>query len=272
MMSWIIEHEMGVRLSFFFGVFSIMAFWEWIIPRRQLQFSKPIRWIGNIGIMVLNSLLIRGLFPILGTGLALIAQSKGWGLFNILELPLWIKMLLSLLLLDFIIYLQHVMFHTLPLLWRFHRMHHADLDLDVTSGTRFHPVEIIISMGIKFTAICLIGPPVVMVVVFEVILNAAAMFNHANVYLPQQLDRILRWFVVTPDMHRVHHSDLFNENNTNFGFNVPWWDRVFGTYCAQPSKGHLSMTIGLKKFRTSSDLYLHRLLIQPLFSSKKRFK
>jgi sterol desaturase/sphingolipid hydroxylase (fatty acid hydroxylase superfamily) len=245
----ILNHEPSIRLGFFFGVFALVAVWEFISPRRRLTVSKKTRWLSNLGIVVLNTLLLRLLFPVAAVGVALFAQTNGWGLFNTIELAHWFAVLVSVVILDFMIWLQHVMVHALPLLWRLHRVHHADLDYDVTTGARFHPIEIILSMLIKFAVILLLGPPIVAVVIFEVLLNATAMFNHGNIRLPIEVDRILRWLVVTPDMHRVHHSVEDDETNSNFGFNLPWWDRIFGTYRDQPREGHQGMTIGIRKYR-----------------------
>ena len=192
------------------------------------------------------------------------AEAGGWGLFNALDLPLWLAALLSILLLDLVIYFQHVLFHAVPGLWRLHRMHHADLEFDVTTGLRFHPVEIVLSMVIKLAAVAALGAPAVAVLLFEVVLNATALFNHANIRLPAGVDRVLRWVIVTPDMHRVHHSVIPVETNSNFGFNLPWWDRLLGTYRAQPQAGHAGMTIGIEQFRTRRDLWLDRMLVQPL--------
>jgi sterol desaturase/sphingolipid hydroxylase (fatty acid hydroxylase superfamily) len=218
----------------------------------------------NLALVVLNTVLLRVLFPTAAVGMALFAAEQGWGLFNYLETPYAVAVLLSVVLLDFIIYLQHVMVHAVPVLWRLHRVHHADLDFDVTTGARFHPLEIILSLGIKFAAIAVVGPPVLAVVLFEVLLNATAMFNHSNVRIPLGLDRILRWFVVTPDMHRVHHSVEDDEANSNFGFNLPWWDRLFGTYRPQPRAGHEAMTIGIHSYRKEKQVaWLPGLLALP---------
>jgi sterol desaturase/sphingolipid hydroxylase (fatty acid hydroxylase superfamily) len=200
----------------------------------------------------------------LAVGLAVMAEERGWGLFNNIDIPVWAAVVVSMLLLDLAIYLQHVMFHAVPGLWRLHRMHHADLDFDATTGLRFHPIEILISMGIKLAVVAALGPPAVAVLLFEVILNGTALFNHANVDLPRPVDRVLRLFVVTPDMHRVHHSIDPRETNSNYGFNLPWWDRLLGTYIALPAKGHVQMEIGIEQFRTRRDLWLDRMLIQPL--------
>lgn len=246
---WILNNELPVRLSFFFGIFAVMAVWEILSPRRTLTVSKGPRWVNNLGLVFLNSVVLRLLFPAAAVGVAILAQQQGWGLLNYYELPFMVSVVIAVVAMDFVIYLQHVMVHALPVLWRLHRVHHADLDFDVTTGARFHTLEIILSMLIKFATITVLGPPVVAVVIFEVLLNATAMFNHGNVYIPEKIDRILRLFVVTPDMHRVHHSVHAPLTNSNFGFNLPWWDRLFGTYVAQPPEGHVEMEIGLVDLR-----------------------
>jgi len=243
------KYEIAIRLGCFFGIFGLMAIWEWVAPKRQLSVSKAIRWANNLGIVFLNSFVVRLVFPAAGVGMAVFAEAGRWGLLHHYEVPFWAAVVASVVLLDFVIYLQHVMVHAIPVLWRLHRVHHADLDFDVTTGARFHPIEIILSMLIKFAIILLLGPPVLAVVIFEVLLNATSMFNHGNVALPQGLDRVLRWLVVTPDMHRVHHSVEDDETNSNFGFNLPWWDRLLGTYRDQPRAGHERMTIGIRTYR-----------------------
>jgi sterol desaturase/sphingolipid hydroxylase (fatty acid hydroxylase superfamily) len=247
--SFITQYEPIIRMSAFFCIFAIMALWEILAPRRQLTTSKRVRWGSNIGLVFLNTFLLRMAFPAAAVGVALLSQERTWGLFNVVDVPFWLAILASVIIMDFVIWLQHVMVHAIPLLWRLHRMHHADLDFDVTTGSRFHPIEIFLSMGIKFATIVLLGPPVVAVVIFEVLLNATAMFNHANVRLPLAVDRVLRAFIVTPDMHRVHHSIEEDETNSNFGFNLSIWDRLFGTYKAQPRGGHEGMTIGIRTMR-----------------------
>ncbi len=248
---FILSNEMPIRLGFFLGVFGVMALWEVISPRRQLQTSKAVRWANNLGLVFFNSFVLRLVFPAAAVGMAVFASEQGWGLFNYIEAPFWLAVLASVVILDFFIWLQHVMVHAVPVLWRLHRVHHADLDFDVTTGARFHTLEILLSMLIKFAVIMLLGPPVLAVVVFEVLLNATAMFNHGNVSLPGSLDRVLRWFVVTPDMHRVHHSVEDDEANSNFGFSLPWWDRLFGTYRNQPRAGHEGMIIGIHTYRAT---------------------
>jgi len=264
MTDYILSHEPGIRLSFFFGILVLMAIWEILAPRRALTVSKTVRWANNLGIVFLNSALVRLIFPAAAVGVAVLAQARGWGLFNYFEAPYWLAVLVSVAFLDFAIYLQHVMFHAVPALWRLHRMHHADLDFDVTTGARFHPIEIILSMLIKFAVIVVLGPPAVAVVIFEVLLNATAMFNHSNIRIPTALDRFLRQFVVTPDMHRVHHSVEDHEANSNFGFNLPIWDRLFGTYKDQPDAGHKGMTIGIRDYRAPKEVdRLDGMLILP---------
>jgi sterol desaturase/sphingolipid hydroxylase (fatty acid hydroxylase superfamily) len=263
-MELLLKFEPVIRLGFFLGVFAVMALWEALLPRRQRFVTRWVRWPNNLAIVGLNNLLLRVVFPTTAVGLAMTTSAQGWGLLQHFHLPDWAAVALAVIVLDLAIYLQHVMFHAVPALWRLHRMHHADLDFDVTTGTRFHPLEIILSMGIKFTVIVALGAPALSVLIFEVLLNATAMFNHSNVQMPARADRILRRLVVTPDMHRVHHSILAREANSNFGFNVPWWDRLFGTYRDQPAQGHQGMTIGLGQFRSARDLWLDRMLAQPL--------
>ena len=260
----ILATEATIRLAIFLGVLAAMALWEMAAPRRRLEIPRVIRWTNNLALVVVDTVILRLTFPILAVGLAVMAEDRGWGLFNNLDVPLWIAVVVSMLLLDLAIYLQHVMFHAVPGLWRLHRMHHADLDFDVTTGLRFHPVEILISMGIKLAVVAALGPPAIAVLLFEVILNATALFNHANIDLPRPMDRVLRLIVVTPDMHRVHHSVDPRETNSNYGFNLPWWDRLLGTYIAQPANGHEAMDVGIEQFRTRRDLWLDRMLIQPL--------
>ncbi len=246
---WILGNELAIRLSFFCSVFALIAIWEIRSPRRKLTVSKGLRWTNNIGLVVLNSVVLRFLFPTAAVGVALFTHQQEWGLLNYYDPPFALSLVIAVVTLDLVVYLQHVMVHAIPLLWRLHRVHHADIDYDVTTGARFHTLEIILSMLIKFTAIVLLGPPVMAVVIFEVLLNSTAMFNHGNIYLPQKIDRVLRLFIVTPDMHRVHHSVHAALTNSNFGFNLPWWDRLFGTYVAQPREAHESMEIGLEGLR-----------------------
>jgi sterol desaturase/sphingolipid hydroxylase (fatty acid hydroxylase superfamily) len=260
-----------IRVGFFLGILGSMATWEVLAPRRRTQIPRLLRWGSNLGVVALNTVLVRLVFPLVAVGLALLAEQRGWGLLNTFELPLWVSIVVAVLALDLLVYLQHVMLHAVPMLWRIHRMHHADLEFDVTTGLRFHPVEILLSMGLKLAVVAALGPPALAVLIFEVLLNATSMFNHGNVHLPSWLDRRLRWFVVTPDMHRVHHSIHPVETNSNFGFNLPWWDRLLGTYRDQPREGHEAMTIGIEQFRTRRDLRLDQMLIQPLRGPASRY-
>ena len=262
--NWILNTELPVRLVFFFGIFAVMAIWEVLSPRRSLSVSKTIRWTNNLALVFLNSIVLRLLFPAAAVGIATTVAQQGWGLLNLYPLPFVPSVVIAVVAMDFVIYLQHVMVHVVPALWRLHRVHHADPDYDVTTGVRFHTLEIILSMLIKFATIIVLGSPVVAVVIFEVLLNATAMFNHGNVRLPVRVDQVLRWFVVTPDMHRVHHSVEDDEANSNFGFNLPWWDRLFGTYRFQPRAGHEGMTIGIHKYREAKQVvWLPGILMLP---------
>lgn len=260
----ILTNEPLIRMAFFLGILLLMALWEVAAPRRRREIPRLLRWSNNLAIVVIDTLLVRLTFPVVAVALAVIAEERSWGLFNVWETPAWLAFIVSVLALDLAIYLQHVMFHAVPALWRLHRMHHADLEFDVTTGLRFHPVEILLSMAIKLAVVVALGPPAVAVLVFEVLLNATAMFNHSNIRIPARIDRVLRLVVVTPDMHRVHHSIHPSETNSNFGFNLPWWDRLLGTYRPQPRDGHEAMTIGIEQFRTRRDLWLDRMLVQPL--------
>jgi sterol desaturase/sphingolipid hydroxylase (fatty acid hydroxylase superfamily) len=255
--------ELAIRLAAFAGMFSVMALWELLAPRRPWAVGRASRWPSNLGILVADVLAVRLLLPTAAAGVALVAAERGFGLFHVIGLPFWLAAPIGFLALDLVIYGQHVMFHHVPWLWRLHRMHHADLDIDVTTGVRFHPVEILLSLVIKIATVALLGIPAAAVVCFEVVLNATSMFNHANASLPRWLDRVARLMLVTPDMHRVHHSILRQETDSNFGFNLPWWDRLFGTYRAEPRAGHDGMTIGLPVFRDPGELRLDRLLTQP---------
>jgi len=242
---FVIGNEPLIRVGFFAGVFALVALWELASPRRVLQLPRAQRWASNLGIVLLNTVIVRLLFPTAAVGMAALGVEKGWGLLNHFAVPFWLAVPLAVVAMDFVIWLQHVMVHAVPALWRLHRVHHADLDYDLTTGARFHPLEIVLSMGIKFATIALLGAPVLAVVVFEVLLSACALFNHGNIRLPDGVDRVLRWFLVTPDMHRVHHSVEDDESNSNFGFNLTWWDRLFGTYREQPRGGQLGMVIGI---------------------------
>jgi len=256
-------NEALIRGIFFFVIFALIAYGETVAARRQLTVSKTGRWFSNLSMILLSNILIKLTLPVAATGIAAAAAAKNWGLFNSLQVPNWAAILISILILDLVIYLQHLMFHAVPILWRLHMVHHTDLDLDVTSALRIHPVELIISMGIKIIVVAALGIPVLAVLIFEIILNSAAMFNHGNLRLSEKLDRRLRLLTVTPDMHRVHHSVMIRETNSNFGFNFPYWDRLFGTYRSQPVYGHEQMTIGLSQFRNVEQISFLKLLLLP---------
>jgi len=263
--------EALIRLGFFLGILSLMAFWEGLAPRRRLQNSKPIRWFSNLGIVFIDTVILRLLPSFSAIDIAILAETQRWGLLNNVPLVYWLKVAIGVAVLDLAIYLQHAMFHGLPTLWRLHMMHHSDLDFDVTTGVRFHPIEIILSMGIKMTVVFLLGISALGVLIFEVLLNATSLFNHGNVRLAVSIDRVLRLIVVTPEMHRVHHSVIIRETNSNFGFNHPWWDHLFGTYKAQPAMGHEGMTIGLSQFRDSKRLTLPWLFILPFTGQTSKY-
>lgn len=245
----VVTYEGAIRLGCFASVLVIMLLWEIVAPKRVLRIARVRRWLSNFGVVVLNTVLLRLLFPTAAVGMAVYAYSRGWGLFNQFDWPLWLKTVISIITLDVVIYAQHRLLHAVPVLWRVHRMHHADLDFDVSTGGRFHPLEIILSILLKGMTIMLLGAPVLAVVTFEVILSASSFFNHGNVRIPGRVDHCLRWILVTPDMHRVHHSIEGDETNRNFGFNLSCWDRLFATYRAQPRTTHEEMAIGIPNFR-----------------------
>ncbi len=253
----IFTYQDELRLSFFVGLFLLMATFEWLSPRRNHVAKRKTRWFNNLCLVVLSSLLVRLIMPMGLVAIALKVESFGWGLLHYLpvnswQMNDWFKITLALVILDFAIYWQHRLFHVVPVLWRLHRVHHSDRVFDVTTAVRFHPIEILLSLFIKATLVIFLGIPAVAIIIFEIILNGVAMFNHGNISLPSKLDAIIRKIVVTPDMHRVHHSDIPKETNSNYGFNLSIWDKVFGSYQAQPQKGHQSMSIGLKEFSSQA--------------------
>jgi len=260
--------EIAVRVGGSALVFATLMLWEWFAPRRKLTVGRRPRWPGNLGIWAVDIVAVRLLVPTAAVGVALIAGSRGWGLLHLIGLPTqgwgsWVAIVAGVIALDLVIYIQHVIFHHVPVLWRLHRMHHADLDIDVTTGVRFHPFEILLSLAIKIAAVTVLGVPALAVLIFEVLLNASSMFNHSNIALPLWLEPIARWIIVTPQMHQVHHSIERAETNSNFGFNLSWWDRLFGTYRDKPAVGEEGMTIGLPIFRGLGELQIGRLLTQP---------
>jgi sterol desaturase/sphingolipid hydroxylase (fatty acid hydroxylase superfamily) len=271
MKEYLLSHEPAIRFGFFVGVLALMGFWEWIAPRRPYRTSKKDRWFANLGIVVIDSLALRLVLPVTAVYIASLNESRSGGLMIQSGLPHWLAILIGVMFLDFIIYLQHAMFHAFPVFWRLHMMHHSDLDFDTTTGVRFHPLEVLLSMGIKIGTVFVLGIGPLSVILFEILLNATSLFNHGNVRLPQAIDRVLRFFLVTPEMHRVHHSVIIRETNSNFGFNLPWWDRLFGTYRSGPAAGHEGMTIGLSHFRDPGELTLPRLLILPFTGNPGKY-
>ena len=263
-----LRYEPAIRLGVFVVAFVLLAAAEALIPRRKRVATRRWRWPTNIGLVVLNTVLVRTVLPVTAVSMAVIAEQRGWGLLHAVgPLPTFLAVVVVFLL-DLAIYLQHVLFHAVPVLWRLHRMHHADIDVDVTTGSRFHPGEILLSMLLKFATISALGASPLAVLSFELLLNIGSMFDHTNLRLSLGADRVLRLFVVTPDMHRVHHSAMPVETNTNFGFTFPWWDYLCGTYRAQPAAGHEDMTVGLSSFRDSKYLRLDQTLLQPLFDDR----
>lgn len=270
MLSFIESNETFFRLFSFFSIFIIMALAEWRFPKRLLRVNKLARWLNNIALIMLNTLILRVLFPLAGAGFAAWCVQHQIGLFNVVEAPVSMAILVSIIVLDGVIWLQHRLFHQIPLLWRLHAVHHADLDLDTSSGARFHPIEMLLSMLIKFAAIALLGAPIVAVIIFEMILSTMALFNHSNFSLPAFIDKPLRWLLVTPDMHRIHHSIYRHEQNSNYGFNLSVWDRVFNTYRHQPEDGHHEMVLGLRTLRDKKQvIWISGLLRLPFTRNRK---
>lgn len=265
----LLAYEPALRTGIFLLVLSAMLVWEVLAARRLERIPRSSRWPGNFAAVVLGAITVRVVFPLTAAGLALMASDRGWGFLNQAEIPLYIAIPLSVLVLDIAVYFQHRMFHALPWLWRLHRMHHADLEFDASTGLRFHPIEVLLSMALKMLIVLLIGAPALAVLVFETLLSTTSLFNHGNVRLSHKLDQWLRFILVTPDMHRVHHSIIKRETDSNFGFCISWWDRWFRTYIDQPEKGHLDMKIGIENFRTENDLGLGQMLIQPFLNSDK---
>jgi sterol desaturase/sphingolipid hydroxylase (fatty acid hydroxylase superfamily) len=262
--TFLLDHESVIRFGFFLGTFALMALWEVLAPLRVAGTSKAIRWPNHVMLAAMNVVLIRVLFPLAAVALAVYAGERGIGLFNLIPIPYLLAFLVSLLALDLTIYLFHLLFHAVPALWRVHRVHHADLDIDVTTGVRFHPIQMALSVIVKSIVVVVLAPPALSVLAFEVASHAITLFNHGNVRIPSSLDRVLRWLVVTPDMHRIHHSVHRSETDSNFGFVFPWWDRMFGTYRAEPAAGQTRMVVGIESFRTDRDLWLDRLVINPI--------
>jgi sterol desaturase/sphingolipid hydroxylase (fatty acid hydroxylase superfamily) len=262
-MDFLISYQHIFRPAAFIGLFVLFAFAEFRSPLSQRKTSRPLQWFTNLALAIINSLLLKLLMPILAVGVAVYAKEHQLGLFNLIQLPDAMSFILALLLLDLIIYCQHVLFHNVPLLWRLHRMHHTEIGLDVSSALRFHPIEILLSMFIKMAFVLILGAPVAAVIVFEILLNGLAMFNHSNLKLPKKVDRLLRKIVVTPEVHWIHHSPIVKETNSNYGFNLIIWDKVFATYISQPSVEHSKMQQGLPQFGLQKSLTFSELLLLP---------
>lgn len=275
-MEILLTYEIWLRLSAFLGLLAIFLSWEGLAPKRSRERSRGSRWLSNSGIIIIDSIALRLVFPTAAIGAALWASETQFGVLHYLGaafgMPLWLQIIVAVLILDFAIWLQHFIFHHVPILWRLHRMHHTDVDVDVTTAVRFHPIEMLLSMAIKIGVVLLAGAPAVAVLIFEVLLNGTSLFNHSNIRISKKAEQILRLFVVTPDMHRVHHSWHKHETNSNFGFNLPWWDRLFGTYRNQPEEGHTNMVTGLHEFREEQGNRLPALLLQPFVNPKQTRK
>ena len=267
-MTSLLQHENSIRLGTFVCVFVVMAIIEHLAPRRKLHVNKQKRWFTNFGLVIVDTITLRLIMPFAAIAVASISVEKGWGIFAFTPLPVWLEIIFAIILLDLLIYAQHVASHKIPLLWRVHKVHHVDRDLDVTSGFRFHPIEIILSMLFKFLCIIALGAPVIAIFLFEVILNASAMFNHSNIKLAISVDSKLRNVIMTPDAHRVHHSAIQQETDTNYGFFLSCWDKLFNTYHAQPKLGHDKMTIGLGEHQTEQPSSLLWCLALPFQSNK----
>ena len=269
MTDYILNNETSLRMGIFLSILLTMMLAEYLFPRKQRALPRARRWTSNLLLIAIDSVFVKLVFPIVAVGAAIMAEQNGWGLLSQTDLPLWAEVTIAIIILDMMIYWQHLAFHHIPFLWALHKVHHVDRDIDVTTGSRFHPIEIGISMSYKMAVVILLGAPVLAVILFEIILNGCAMFNHSNVKLPLGFDRQLRRFIVTPDMHRVHHSTLMSETNSNYGFSLSIWDRLFGSYTAQPSRGHDEMVIGLEEHQNAGPASLSWSLIFPFKTSKK---
>jgi sterol desaturase/sphingolipid hydroxylase (fatty acid hydroxylase superfamily) len=263
--------EGTIRIGAFLGVLSALALAELIVPRRPLSASRPKRWLANLSVVMIDTLTVRLLFVVGAMGAANFGAEHGWGLLNRVTWPAGLEILLSVVLLDLSLYIQHVIFHAVPILWRLHMMHHADLDVDVTTGVRFHPLEVALSMIIKVAVVLVTGASPAAVLIFEVLLNASSMFNHSNLRIPAMIEPLLRSIIVTPDMHRIHHSIHAHETNSNFGFNFPWWDRVFRTYRVEPQDSHVEMVLGVEHVRGTKAVTLTQMLVMPFIDGPGRY-
>lgn len=269
-MNFIPNQELLIRVIAFAGALLMLLSWEAFRPRRVPRKGKWLRRVNNLLLVTVDIYLIRMLTALASVGAAVLALENEWGIFNLFPAPYWAAFILSIIVLDLVIYLQHVSFHKIGLLWRIHRVHHTDRDFDVTTALRFHPFEILLSACIKLVAVIILGAPVLAVLIFEILLNVCSMFNHSNIAIPVAVDRWLRLLIVTPDMHRVHHSVLRPETDSNYGFNLPWWDRLLRTYRPQPRDGHEKMTIGLREFQGMNTVNVLNLLVQPFLNVKRQ--
>ena len=262
--------EDSIRLIVFLGVLGVMAAWEVASPWRRAEVPRLLRWTNNLALVVLDAAVVRLVFPLTAVAVATWAEAAGWGALTLWAVPFGVNVVVAFVLLDLAIWAQHRVFHAVPVLWRLHRMHHADPEIDVTTGVRFHPAEIVLSMAIKLAVVVGVGAPAVAVLVFEVVLNATALFSHSNITLPPAWQRRLGWVVVTPQMHRIHHSERREETDSNFGFNLPWWDRLFGTFRAEAAQGDDGLCIGIGRFGAAADQRIDKLLMQPLVGDDPR--
>ena len=269
MSDFVLNHEASLRMGVFISILLLMMGAEALFPRKNRALGRTHRWVSNLLIVIIDSIFVRLLFPIVAVGVAALSVKNGWGLLNMTPLPDWLEIVVALILLDMAIYWQHVAFHRIPFFWSFHKVHHVDRDIDVTTGLRFHPIEIVFSLAYKLAVVLVLGAPVLAVILFEIILNGCAMFNHSNVKLPLSVDRVLRRFIVTPDMHRVHHSIHMHETNSNYGFSLSLWDRIFKSYIDQPKAGHDDMVIGLEEHQTKAPASLSWSLLLPIKSIRK---
>ena len=267
--TFLVQQESVIRLGFFVTALVLIAAWELLVPLRAPGAPRAIRWTNNMALAILNIVLLRVLFPVAAVYVAVLASERGAGFFNMFPVAYPVAVMASLLAFDLSVYLVHLVFHNAPALWRMHRVHHADVDVDVATALRFHPIQMALSVLVKFAVILVLGTPVLAVLIFETVFHVILLFSHANVRIPRGVDRVLRWFIVTPDMHRVHHSIHLSETNSNFGFAFPWWDRLFGTYRAEPAAGHERMTLGIELFRTRRDFWLDRMLLNPFLADLK---
>lgn len=263
LMTDLIANETSIRLAAFVAVLVVMGLWELASPHRRSEVPRLLRWSNNFALVIVDTVVLRLVFPIFAAGVAAIAVDYGWGLLNVWPVYGWLAVVLSVVVLDLTLYAQHIVFHKVPVLWRLHRTHHSDPHFDVSTALRFHPAEVVLSMFLKMGVVVLLGAPPEAVILFEVLLNGAAIFNHANIRVPRALDRAARWVIVTPDMHRIHHSQDRVETDSNYGFFLPWWDRVFGTYRRDPALGQADLKVGVGSFGSARDQWLHKLLGQP---------